>query len=273
MLVTETGEDASDVEVASEDAESPYTPPMPSGLGLGLGLPTRPVFMELPPASSEPETPLLSPPVLYRQTTESYPPHAPVLERQAATIGGRAPVDLVLNRQSLAPTYEPFVVTPSTSQYPNSVVKLYEEKLRVMEEMIKSQTDMMANLTRMQKQVMDTPGTHTIPVEQPATTLTPTPSGVHVASLASWPTLPTNLDTPPSNVKESLSAAGKESMRRTFAEVYADEHVDVSEHITFTDASAGRWGAMPQTQTNVGMRTRGLLLNPTLQQPSIGGLM
>jgi len=61
-------------------------------------------------------------------------------------------------------------------------------------------------------------------------------------------------------------------MSRPFEDVYANEQAPISQNITLTDASAGRWGALPQTQTNVGMRTRALLLNPTLQQPSIGGL-
>ena len=65
----------------------------------------------------------------------------------------------------------------------------------------------------------------------------------------------------------------REASIRSYKDVYATEKESFSENITLTDASSSRWGSMPQNQTRVGMRTRGLCLNPTLQQPSIGGLL
>ena len=70
-----------------------------------------------------------------------------------------------------------------------------------------------------------------------------------------------------------VTSTRREARDRSYSEMYASDNDTFSKNITLTDASSGRWGSMPQTQTRVGMRTRGLCLNPTLQQPSIGGLM
>ena len=65
----------------------------------------------------------------------------------------------------------------------------------------------------------------------------------------------------------------REAKPRSYKDMYASDKEIFSENITLSDASSGRWGAMPHKETRVGMRTRSLCLNPTLQQPSIGGLM
>lgn len=66
----------------------------------------------------------------------------------------------------------------------------------------------------------------------------------------------------------------REKKDRKFEDVYAtDGSYDNDKNITLTDAASGTWGAMSQTPSHVGLRTRSLFLNPTLQQPSIGGLI
>jgi hypothetical protein len=66
----------------------------------------------------------------------------------------------------------------------------------------------------------------------------------------------------------------REKKDRKFEDVYAtDGPYDNDKNITLTDAASGTWGSMSQTASHVGLRTRSLFLNPTLQQPSIGGLI
>lgn len=84
-------------------------------------------------------------------------------------------------------------------------------------------------------------------------------------------------DWPCTSSKSSTSPAPHNIRRRetnsfSIEDVYACEHGNVDKNIVLTDASASRWGSFSHQQTNVGLRTRGLWLNPTLQQPSIGGL-
>jgi hypothetical protein len=66
----------------------------------------------------------------------------------------------------------------------------------------------------------------------------------------------------------------REKKDRKFEDVYAtDGSYDNDKNITLTDAGSGTWGSMSQTPSHVGLRTRSLFLTPTLQQPSIGGLI
>jgi len=126
--------------------------------------------------------------------------------------------------------------------------------------------DLMQNQQNIMMQMMTGQMQHVPEDVNPPATEEQTPS-----NLASWPDTQPILD---DSVNEfDAQHSRRERVDRPFEEVYAAEHVGVSKNFTLTDASGGRWGAIPQTQTNVGMRTRGLTLNPSLQQPSIGGLM
>jgi hypothetical protein len=194
---------------------------------------------------------VVTPPLLVRQNYVNpdlqnfYPINSPVLERQNATLLTSAEV---VNNQAVAPSAE-----------------YYKEKLQMMEQIMKTQADIMAKLMQ-QQQYRDSP---TISIMEEKTVPPP---------IASWPELPSTnrlvqLQSTITEPEFDPLLSRRENTSRSFQDVYADEKIDVSKNITLTDASAGRWGSIPQTPTNVGMRTRGLLLNPTLQQPSIGGLL
>lgn len=78
--------------------------------------------------------------------------------------------------------------------------------------------------------------------------------------------------TPP--VKENPLNYRREKRERNFHDVYASDVATATDkNIILTDAASGTWGHMAQTSSLVGLRTRSLCLNPTLQQPSIGGLI
>ena len=75
-------------------------------------------------------------------------------------------------------------------------------------------------------------------------------------------------------VKEDPLNYRREKRERNFHDVYAsDLSTATDKNIILTDAANGTWGHMAQTSSHVGLRTRSLCLNPTLQQPSIGGLI
>ena len=90
-----------------------------------------------------------------------------------------------------------------------------------------------------------------------------------------WDLMPS--EDPPAAVVEAASLPSgisrREKSSRPYEEMYATEQDILSDNITLLDASSSMWGAIPQTNTHVGMRSRSLLLNPTLQQASIGGLL
>lgn len=90
-----------------------------------------------------------------------------------------------------------------------------------------------------------------------------------------WDVMPS--EDPPAVVAEAPSLPSgisrREKSSRPYEEMYATEQDILSDNITLLDASSSMWGAIPQTNTHVGMRSRSLLLNPTLQQASIGGLL
>ena len=135
----------------------------------------------------------------------------------------------------------------------DGIVAQYEEKLHEMTKMMEAQQTLVAHMLRNQQKQTPTITTATPDAADNVTTTTTTTTAAATAAVT------------PNNRRENVG--------RPFEQVYASEQGSVSPNITLTDASAGRWGSMSQTQTNVGMRTRALMLNPSLQQPSIGGLM
>ena len=150
---------------------------------------------------------------------------------------------------------DPHPVLARQTATERSIIVQYEEKLKHMEEMMRAQSNLMMTMANMH---VPTPP----PPEHPTS-----------PNLAGWPS--PSLASPPPVVKHDPLKSRREKTEYTFEELYANEgRVTTSENITLIDGASGsRWGSMPQTQTNVGMRTRGLFLNPTLQQPSIGGLL
>jgi hypothetical protein len=96
-----------------------------------------------------------------------------------------------------------------------------------------------------------------------------------------WPTVSpvqTEIPTASINVFETMNpiSNGRQHVTRTFKDVYASDKPGANlftESILKSDAAPKRFGTMPLTQTNVGLSTRGLLLQPTNKQFAIGGLM
>jgi hypothetical protein len=171
----------------------------------------------------------------------------------------------IVERKDEPPVYEPYIVPeqPKTDDT-KDLVNHYEDKLKRMEDLIQNQQHLMMKLIHQQAQ---TEG------QEEEKEPTPLESQPQPSELASWPQPIASETTSNATDEEYVTRSRLETIGRSFEEVYANENMDVSKNITFTDASAGTWGSMSQVQTNVGMRTRGLFLNPTLQQPSIGGLM
>ena len=165
------------------------------------------------------------------------------------------PVPATLSGLGLDLSDDPHPVLARQTATEKSIIVQYEEKLKHMEELMRTQSNLMMTMANMH---VATP---------------PPPEHITSSTLAGWP-IP-SLASPPPVVKHDPLKSRREKTEYTFEELYANEgRVTTSENITLIDGASGsRWGSMPQTQTNVGMRTRGLFLNPTLQQPSIGGLL
>ena len=149
-----------------------------------------------------------------------------------------------------------------------------DDRLAQMEKMMEMQANMFATQIKMLTERLAV-GEGGVP---PATPAMPPQdrAPAHVATpLASWP----DMTALPPRVEETVPDfdavhSRKERTTQSFAAMYAtDSNMTVDPSIIRTDAAAGLWGGMPQTQTHVGLRTRGLMLNPTLQQPSVGGLI
>ena len=144
---------------------------------------------------------------------------------------------------------------PATYGLPNDVT--YDQKMKQFEVSINRMEQMMTTiLGSMQR---DEPAPPVLP---------PVEEELPVINLADWP-----VQKPVPEPYDAIHSR-REYTTRSMVDVYANEiDENVDENIVLTDASASRWGAASRMQTNVGMRTRGLWLNPTLQQPSIGGLV
>jgi len=70
-----------------------------------------------------------------------------------------------------------------------------------------------------------------------------------------------------------VDSSRREATQQRFENVYAtDRGESLSENILNRDASGGVMSSIPSSGTRVGMATRELMLNPTLQQRSIGNL-
>ena len=94
---------------------------------------------------------------------------------------------------------------------------------------------------------------------------------VEEAPSMGWPEVKD--DEEPKEVLEEKPDA-PEAPDRSLNELYAcDTNEQNDPNIMLADASKGVLGEVTQNPTHVGLRTRGLLLNHTLQQPSIGGLV
>lgn len=154
---------------------------------------------------------------------------------------------------------------PPSSPKEDAMMKMMV-KMEQMQELIERQTSFLALAQEKMQEKMQEP--------------TPPPVDAvekedEMVGLA-WPVekdTPEDLDWP---IERAVSEAprSRDAPDRTVEEMYAgDMSVPSEQNIVLADASSNVFGDVHQVQTRVGLRTRGLLLNPTLQQPSIGGLM
>ena len=139
-----------------------------------------------------------------------------------------------------------------------------------MQDMISQQNEMIARLS---SALDDKQSQAAVPPPPPPSPPSEPESEPEPVSLE-WPKPPAPQDPVSSPDAESVSSTRREPLSLKFSQVYAtDTGVAMPPNIMDTDAVCGVMGKKHHGNTRVGLATRGLKLNPTLQQPSIGGLV